>query len=137
MIHNTHGSRGSPPFHIVFMKTVILDAYTANPGDLDWSGLKELGALEMHDRTPPGLVLERAAGAQAVLTNKTLLDGSTIRALPTLQYIGVLATGYNVIDVAEATRRSIVVTSIPTYGTDSVAQHATALILELDITLLQ
>jgi glycerate dehydrogenase len=98
---------------------------------LRWDGLEALGALTVHDRTPPAQILDRASGAAVVLTNKTPLSAETIAALPDLRYIGVLATGYNVVDIAAARRRGIPVSNVPTYGTDTVAQHATALMLEL------
>jgi len=115
------------------MKIVVLDGYTLNPGDLSWEGLEKLGTTEVHDRTERQLVLQRAQGANAILTNKTALDAETLRQLKGkgLQYIGVLATGYNVVDVTTAKELSITVTNIPTYGTDSVAQFAFALLLEL------
>lgn len=115
------------------MKIVVLDGYTLNPGDLSWEGLEKLGTTEVHDRTERQLVLQRAQGANAILTNKTALDADTLRQLKGkgLQYIGVLATGYNVVDVTTAKELSITVTNIPTYGTDSVAQFAFALLLEL------
>lgn len=113
------------------MKIVVLDGYAANPGDLDWMPLKALGEVKVYERTPAVLTLERAAGAQAVLTNKVLFGAAEMAALPELRYIGVLATGYNVIDVAAAQARNIVVTNVPAYSTPSVAQHAFALLLEL------
>ena len=84
------------------LKIVVLDGYTLNPGDLSWDGLRELGECAIHDRTGPDLVLERSQGAGVLLTNKTVLDGETIKALPDLRYIGVLATGYNVLDLEAA-----------------------------------
>ena len=113
------------------MKIVVLDGHTANPGDLDWSPLAALGALTVHDRTPAAQTLERAAGAQVLLTNKVMLGAAELAALPELRYIGVLATGYNVVDVAAAGAHGIVVTNVPAYSTPSVAQHAFALLLEL------
>ncbi|WP_345907657.1 NAD(P)-dependent oxidoreductase, partial [Sphingomonas sp. UBA4815] len=113
------------------MKIVILDGYTANPGDLDWSPLAALGEVTVHDRTPAALTLERAAGAQVLLTNKVVLGARELAALSGLRYIGVLATGYNVVDVAAARERGIVVTNVPAYSTPSVAQHVFALLLEL------
>ena len=112
-------------------RIVILDGYTLNPGDLDWSALAALGGLTVHDRTPAELVLERAAGASIVLTNKTPLTRTVIESLPDLKCIGVLATGYNVVDVAAAKERGIPVTNVPGYGTPAVAQHVFALLLEL------
>ncbi|MCM2265628.1 MAG: D-2-hydroxyacid dehydrogenase [Desulfuromonadales bacterium] len=113
------------------MKIVVLDGHAANPGDLDWAPLAALGDLTVHDRTPAALMLERAAGAQVVLTNKVLLGAAEMAALPELRYIGVLATGYNVVDVAAARERGVVVTNVPAYSTPSVAQHVFALLLEL------
>ncbi len=113
------------------MKIVILDGYTMNPGDLDWQGFNDLGDLTVHDRTPYEQTIERAQGAEAVLTNKTVLDRDIIGNLPGLNYIGVLATGVNVVDVDAAQQRGIVVTNVPGYSTESVAQAAFALILEL------
>jgi glycerate dehydrogenase len=113
------------------MKIVVLDGFALNPGDLSWNELKSLGACEIHDRTPAPDVVQRAADAEIVLTNKTVLSREQILALPKLKYIGVLATGYNIVDVAAARDRSIVVTNVPTYGTRSVAQHTFALLLEL------
>lgn len=113
------------------MKTVILDGYCLNPGDLSWDALRELAELEIHDRTPANQVVERAQGAEAVFTNKTPLPRDVLRQLPDLRYIGVLATGYNIVDVAAAREAGITVTNIPTYGTASVAQFAFALLLEL------
>ena len=95
------------------MKIVVLDGYAANPGDLSWDELKSLGECTVYDRTAPAEVLERAAGADILLTNKVVLDATTIAALPQLKYIGVLATGYNIIDTAAAKERGITVTNIP------------------------
>ncbi len=113
------------------MNLTILDAYTANPGDLSWEPLQRLATCTVHDRTPPAQVLERSADCELVLTNKTVISGDTIRALPKLKYIGVLATGYNVVDVAAAKERGIVVTNVPGYSTPAVAQAVFALLLEL------
>lgn len=104
------------------MKTVILDGYTVNPGDLDWTNVQELGATTIYDRTAPDEVLERAASAEALLTNKVVISAEIINQLPHLKYIGVLATGYNVVDIEAAKDRGITVTNIPAYSTDSVAQ---------------
>lgn len=113
------------------MKIVVLDGHTLNPGDLDWSALRELGDVAIHDRTgsDPALIRERAAGAEIVLTNKTPVGADTINALDSLRYIGVLATGFNTVDVDAAAARRIPVTNIPAYGTDSVAQQAFAHVL--------
>jgi glycerate dehydrogenase len=113
------------------MKLVVLDGYCLNPGDLSWDGLQRLGDVTVFDRTRPEAVVERAADAEIVFTNKTSLPGTVLAQLPKLRYIGVLATGYNVVDVAAAKTRGIVVTNIPTYGTASVAQFVFALLLEL------
>lgn len=113
------------------MKITVLDGYTLNPGDLSWDELGKLGNLMVYDRTPPELVAERSEGSGILLTNKTVLDTPILRSLPELKYVGVLATGYNVIDTAEARRLGIAVTNIPAYSTPSVAQHTFALILEL------
>jgi len=112
-------------------KIVVLDGYALNPGDLSWDGLRKLGPVDVHDRTREDEVLDRAAGADGLLTNKTPLSAGTIRRLPDLRYIGVLATGYNIVDTAAARELGITVTNIPTYGTSSVAQFAFALLLEL------
>ena len=113
------------------MKTVILDGYTANPGDLSWDGLREFGELQVYDRTAPGQLLSRAEGAEVLLTNKVIIDGEAMAALPCLRYIGVLATGYNVVDIGEAHRRGIAVTNIPAYSTMSVAQIVMAHLLNI------
>lgn len=112
-------------------RIVVLDGFALNPGDLSWDDFRPFGTLTVHDRTPASLIVERAADAACVLTNKTPLSAETLGRLPALRYIGVLATGYNVVDVTAARERGIVVSNIPTYGTASVAQHAFALILEL------
>lgn len=113
------------------MKITILDGYTLNPGDLSWEGFEKLGDLTVYDRTPPGKTIELAAGSDAVITNKTVLSSEIITQLETLKYIGVLATGYNVVDLAAADHKNIPVTNIPAYGTRSVAQMIFALLLEL------
>jgi len=113
------------------MKIVVLDGYTLNPGDLDWGVFREMGEFEVYDRTPRELVIERAKGAEILLTNKTPLPAETLSRLPQVRYIGVLATGYNVVDVAYANERGIVVTNVPAYGTHTVAQFTFALLLEL------
>lgn len=113
------------------MKIVVLDGYALNPGDNPWTPLEGLGELCVYDRTPPELTVERARGAAAVLTNKTPIGPRELDALPQLRYVGVLATGYNVVDTAAAAARGIPVTNVPTYGTDSVAEHTLALMLEL------
>ncbi len=113
------------------MKIVVLDGYTENPGDLSWEGLEALGELKVYERTPVRQVAERIGDAQAVYTNKTPISRETIEKCPELKFIGVLATGYNVIDVEAAKERGIVVSNIPTYGTAAVAQMAIALLLEV------
>lgn len=111
-------------------RIVVLDGYTTNPGDISWEAVATHGQLELHDRTPVDLVVERAQGAGCVLLNKTPLTKDILAALPDLRYVGVLATGFNVVDIAAAKEQGVVVTNIPTYGTDSVAQHVAALMLE-------
>lgn len=113
------------------MKLVVLDGYSLNPGDLSWEPLRQLADLTVYDRTPAHEVVARVGDAELAMTNKTPLDAATLAALPRLRYIGVLATGYNIVDVNAARNRMIAVTNIPTYGTASVAQHAFALLLEL------
>ena len=113
------------------MKIVVLDGYTVNPGDMSWKQLQKLGDLTVYDRTAPHEVTRRAEEADVVLTNKVVLDKPQLERLPRLRYIGVLATGYNVVDLDEARRRGIVVTNIPAYSTDSVAQMTFAHILNI------
>lgn len=113
------------------MKIVVLDGYAANPGDLSWDPLASLGNLTVHDRTPPSLILERAKDAQILFTNKTPLRADTLSALPHVRFIGVLATGYDVVDVAAARRQGIAVCNVPDYSTPSVTQAVFALLLEL------
>lgn len=115
----------------MIMKIVALDGYAANPGDLSWNELKALGECTIYERTAPEEVLKRAAGAEIVLTNKVVLNAETIAALPELKYIGVLATGYNIVDIAAAKERGIIVTNIPAYSTSSVAQMVFAHILNI------
>jgi len=110
---------------------VVLDGFTLNPGDLTWQGLHGLADCRIHDRTTPGQLLPRARGAELLLTNKTVLGGRAIAALPDLRYIGVLATGYNVVDLEAARTRGIPVTHVPAYGTASVAQMVFAHLLNL------
>ena len=114
-----------------FVKIVELDGYAANPGDLSWDGFRELGELTVYDRTEPGDVLERARGAQVILTNKVLITEELMEQLPDLRYIGVLATGYNVVDIPAARRHGIIVTNIPAYSTMSVAQMVMAHLLNI------
>ena len=113
------------------MNIVVLDGYAANPGDLCWDELQALGECTIYDRTAPAEVLERAAGAEILLTNKTVLTAEHMAALPELKYIGVLATGYNIVDTTAAKERGIIVTNIPAYSTDSVAQMVFAHILNI------
>lgn len=113
---------------------VILDGYTENPGDLSWDGFRALGELTVYDRTPRGDVEEivkRIGNAEIVCTNKTPITEEILRRVPSVRYIGVLATGYNVVDVQAAARRGIPVTNIPDYGTGAVAQYTIAMLLEL------
>ncbi len=112
-------------------RIVILDGFTLNPGDLDWSPLQALGSVEIHDRTGPTEIIQRAAGAEILLTNKTPVTAATLAALPELRFIGVLATGYNVVDIAAARTQGIPVSNVPGYGAASVAQLVWSLILEL------
>jgi glycerate dehydrogenase len=113
------------------MKIVVLDGYTENPGDLSWDSLAALGELTVYDRTPADCILQRIGDAEAVYTNKTPLTADTIEASPQLKFIGVLATGYNVVDIAAARTRGILVCNVPTYGTAAVAQFAIAMLLEI------
>jgi len=113
------------------MKIVVLDGYTLNPGDLSWQKLEELGDVRVYDRTPDELVVERSHNARILLTNKTILDAAILSQLPRLRYIGVLATGINVVDIHAAKKRGVVVANVPAYGIDSVAQMCFAHILNL------
>lgn len=113
------------------MKIVALDGYAANPGDLSWDELKALGECVIYDRTAPEEVLERAADAEVVLTNKVVITADMMAALPQLKYIGVMATGYNIVDIDAARERGIIVTNIPSYSTDSVGQMVFAHILNI------
>lgn len=113
------------------MKIVVLDGYGMNPGDLSWEGLEKLGDVTVYDRTAPSETAERAAGAEILLTNKTIIDREIIDALPALRYVGVLATGYNVVDTIAARKKGIIVTNIPAYSTDSVAQMVFSLLLTI------
>ncbi len=111
------------------MKIVVLDGYTANPGDLSWAELATLGALTVYDRTAAAETVARAADAEVVLTNKVVISREVMDQLPHLKYIGVLATGYNVVDIAAAHERGIIVTNVPAYSTESVAQMVFAHLL--------
>jgi glycerate dehydrogenase len=113
------------------MTIVVLDGHTLNPGDNPWDLLARLGELQVYDRTPAEHIVARARDADVVLTNKTPLDAATIASLPQLRFIAVLATGYNLVDIGAARVRGIPVSNVPEYGTDSVAQHVFALLLEL------
>ena len=113
------------------MKIIILDGYTLNPGDISWAGFEALGDFTTYDRTPPDKIIERSENAEIILINKTIINKDILEQLPKLKYIGVLATGYNIVDVKAANERNIIVTNIPSYGTCSVAQMVFALLLEL------
>ncbi len=116
------------------MKIVVLDGYTENPGDLSWGPMEALGELMVYDRTPlkdTEEIIKRIGDAQAVITNKTPLPREVFDACPSIQYVGVLATGYNVVDVVAAKEKGIPVCNIPTYGTSAVAQFAIAMLLEI------
>ena len=113
------------------MKICILDGYSLNPGDLDWSPVERLGDVTLFDRTPADKIVERAADADIVLTNKVPFNADTLRQLPRLRFICVLATGYNIIDTEAAARQGVVVANIPAYSTMSVAQMAFAHILNI------
>ena len=113
------------------MKIIVLDGYGLNPGDLNWESFESLGELTVYDRTSPSELMERAAGAEVLVTNKTLITAENMADLPELKYIGVLATGYNVVDIDAAKARGIVVTNIPAYSTASVAQMVFAHILNI------
>ncbi|WP_094550786.1 D-2-hydroxyacid dehydrogenase [Petroclostridium xylanilyticum] len=113
------------------MKIVVLDGYTLNPGDLTWERLEKLGDLTVYDRTPADKILERIGDAEIVYTNKTPLTRETFEKAPNIKWVGLLATGYNVVDVDAAKEKGIPVANIPTYGTAAVAQFAFALLLEM------
>lgn len=113
------------------MKITILDGYGLNPGDLSWDWLNKYGEVKIYDRTSPSELMERAADADAIFTNKVVINAETLSSLPNLKYIGVLATGYNIVDVKTAKRLGITVTNIPAYSTDSVAQMVFALLLAI------
>jgi len=112
------------------MKIVILDAKALNPGDLSWSDFEALGNVTVYQKTAPDEVTERAKGAEIVITNKVVIGKKEMDLLPDCKYIGILATGYNVVDIEEASKRGITVTNVPAYSTDSVAQLVFALLLE-------
>jgi len=113
------------------MKIVVLEGYSLNPGDLDWGELKKLGDVKFYDRTPDHEIIERAENADAILSNKCRFTADIFKQLPKLKYVGVLATGYDSIDVKAANKQGITVTNVPTYGTRSVAQMAFAHILHI------
>ncbi len=113
------------------MRIVVLDGYTLNPGDLSWEDLEALGQCSIYDRTPAEQTIQRADGAEIVLTNKTVLSAEVIARLKALRYISVLATGYNIVDIEAARKRGIPVSNVPIYGTESVAQMVFAHILNL------
>lgn len=113
------------------MKIVVLDGYTENPGDLSWEGLEALGELTVYERTDASEVAKRIGDAPYVYTNKTPITRETMDACPNLKFIGVLATGYNIVDVEAAKEKGIPVCNIPTYGTTAVSQFAMALLLEI------
>ena len=113
------------------MNIVILDGYTENPGDLSWEELGKLGDLTVYDRTPESEIISRIGDAEIVITNKTPLTRATLDACPNIRYIAVLATGYNVVDIAAAKEKGIPVSNVPTYGTASVGQFAIAMLLEI------
>ncbi len=113
------------------MKIVVLDGYTLNPGDLSWAGFEKLGNVTVYDRTEPEEIIPRIGDAEAVIVNKCPISRETMAACPGIRYIGVLATGYNIVDVEAATQRNIIVTNIPTYGTTAVAQMVFAQLLAI------
>ena len=113
------------------MKIVVLDGYTVNPGDLSWDALKALGECTIYDRTSPEQIIERAKEAEVLLTNKVVIDSEVMSKLPALKYIGVMATGYNIVDLKAAKERGIIVTNVPAYSTPSVGQMVFAHILNI------
>ncbi|MFV0353363.1 MAG: D-2-hydroxyacid dehydrogenase [Oscillospiraceae bacterium] len=113
------------------MKIVVLDGYTENPGDLSWDGFEKLGSLTVYDRTAPKDIVARIGNAEVVIVNKTPITKQVIQACPSIRYIGILATGYNIVDVDAAKQKDITVSNIPTYGTTAVAQFVFALLLEI------
>jgi glycerate dehydrogenase len=113
------------------MKIVALDGHSLNPGDLDWEGFKKLGELKVYDRTPYALTAERCAGAEIILTNKAPVGKDVLEKLPSLRYIGVTATGFNIIDTGTAKKNNVIVSNVPGYGTNSVVQMTFSLLLEL------
>ncbi len=113
------------------MKIVVLDGYTLNPGDISWEGMERFGEVTVYVRTKEEDIVSRIGDAEAVYTNKTPLTRETFDACPNIKFVGVLATGYNIVDIAAAKEKNIPVSNIPTYGTAAVSQYAIALLLEL------
>lgn len=113
------------------MKICVLDGFTLNPGDLSWEAIEQFGEVTVYDRTAPDMVVERSRGAEILLTNKTVITDADMAKLPDLKFIGVLATGYNIVDIEAANRRGIIVTNIPAYSTMSVAQQIFGLLLTI------
>lgn len=113
------------------MKIVVLDGYTENPGDLTWEGFEALGDVKVYDRTPEDQIAERIGDAEIVIMNKAPITQETLAKCPNIRYIGVLATGFNVVDIESCKKAGIIVSNIPTYGTDAVGQFAIALLLEI------
>ena len=113
------------------MNIVVLDGYTLNPGDISWEGIEKLGDVTIYDRTPVDKVIERAAGAEVIFTNKTPVSEEAINELTSLKFIGVLATGYNIVNTEAAKAKGVIVSNVPGYGTNSVVQMTIALLLEL------
>ena len=118
------------------MNICILDGYTTNPGDVSWAPLEALGNVTIYEFTKPDEIVERAKDAEILITNKTVLSAETINALPKLQYIGTLSTGFNVIDCQAAKQRGIPVCNVPTYCTTAVAQFTFAMLLPITSNLL-
>ncbi len=116
---------------VQIMKIVVLDGYVLNPGDLSWAGIEAFGELTVYDRTLPEQAIERIGDAEAIFTNKTILTNEILQACPNLKFVGVLATGYNVLDVAFARKQGITVCNVPAYSTMSVAQFTLGLLLEI------
>ncbi len=113
------------------MKIIILDAKALNPGDLSWEPIKRLGSVDIYDNTADGLVIQRCKDADAIIINKTVVNNELLEKLPKLKYVGVTATGYNVVDTAASRQRGVTVTNVPSYSTDSVAQMTISLLLEM------
>lgn len=113
------------------MKIVVLDGHTENPGDLSWSALEALGALTVYDRTPAEAIVARVGDADIVVTNKTPISRTTLEACPNLRFVAVLATGYDSVDIAAAREKGVIVSNVPSYGSDAVGQFAIALLLEI------